>query len=337
MALLNTEPSLPKHKKLTKFLCQELLYEYVSGSLDRERERAVNEFTADCRETQHELEKLRFGLNYVQQAGSVQLAPELRDGLLNFEPQWKKAFRAWSLWSSQRGWRMLPYVFLLAALGLGLLVTKPWQKDVRQDVILAEQLRQEPDMLPPNSPELNALAGEIGKVAEPSVVEKSPMNLPPSPTVGVQAELTPPISTTPAVPAVPAVPAKTPAKEKTVVQNDVDDDHSTSHNARGLVYRGEMQVSDFTNSWPAIRDKILSLGGKVAGNVELGWLRAQGQSYFHFSLPESNMNELELFLGTFGQVRFNKERHLRVMPEGQLRIILTVKDGGNHEAPAEAP
>jgi hypothetical protein len=295
---LSIESSLPKHKQLTKFLCQELLYEYVSGSLDREREKAVNDFTVDCRETRHELEKLRSGLHYAGQAHGVQLSAELRDALLNFEPQWKKVFRAWSLWSSQRGWRMLPYVFLTAALALGLAVTRPWKKEVRQETILAEQLRQEPDMLPANSPELTAPAAVSTPVKS-----------------GAQPD--PNIAQT---------------ESKTTEQGK-----PSSREPRGFILRAEMQVSDFSNSWPAIRDKIVSLNGKVAGNVELGWLRKPDQSYFHFSLPESNMNELELFLGTFGQVRFNKERHPRVMPEGQLRIILTVKDGGNHEGPAEAP
>lgn len=107
---------------------------------------------------------------------------------------------------------------------------------------------------------------------------------------------------------------------------------------RGFLYRAEINVNDFMNSWPSIRDKIVALGGKVAGNVELGWLRRPNEAYFHFSLPESNLNELEIFLGTFSPVRFSKERHPRVMPEGQIRIIMTVKDGmTHHEAPPEAP
>lgn len=313
---MNTESPLPKHKQLTKFLCQELLYEYVNGSLDRERETAVNEFTRGCRETQHELERLRYGLDYAQNARGVHLSNELREALLNFEPNWKKTFRTWSLWSSQRGWRMLPYGFLLAALGLGLIVAKPWRKEVRHEIILAEQLRKEPDMLPANSPELAALAGAPGNTPEVSVIEKSPAKRPPAPTLIVQTE-----SAAPAPAPADATPPETvPAREP-----------------RGFILRAEMQVSDFANSWPAIRDKIVSLGGKAAGNVELGWLRKSDESYFHLTLPESNRSEFELFLGTFGQVRFSRERHPRVMPEGQLRIILTVKDGGNHEAPAEAP
>ncbi|NJL23812.1 MAG: hypothetical protein HC902_00590 [Calothrix sp. SM1_5_4] len=72
---------------------------------------------------------------------------------------------------------------------------------------------------------------------------------------------------------------------------------SPAATARGFLMRGDLDVSDFDNTWPLIRDKIIALGGKAAGNVELGWLRREDQSYFHFSLPESNYSELELFLG----------------------------------------
>ena len=106
---------------------------------------------------------------------------------------------------------------------------------------------------------------------------------------------------------------------------------------RGWLHRADITVNDFHNSWPAIRDKIEALGGKVAGNVELGWLRKPDESYFHFALPESNQKELEVFLSTFGPVRFSKERHPRIMPEKQIRIILTVKDGMANEGAAGSP
>src|SRR5690606_34510035 len=94
----------------------------------------------------------------------------------------------------------------------------------------------------------------------------------------------------------------------------------------GSLTRGELDVRDFEVDWPLIRDKIVALGGKVAGNVRLGWLGRRGESYFHISLPESNFKELEQYLETFGPVRFSNERHPRVMPQGQIRIILSVKD-----------
>lgn len=75
----------------------------------------------------------------------------------------------------------------------------------------------------------------------------------------------------------------------------------------------------------------------MAGGKELGWLRRKDEAYFHFSLPESNRAELELFLNTFGTVQFSDEHHPRVMPKGQIRIILTVKDGSTDEGPSETP
>ena len=40
----NYTPHFSKKRELTRFLCQELLYDYVSGALDHDRKLAVEEF-----------------------------------------------------------------------------------------------------------------------------------------------------------------------------------------------------------------------------------------------------------------------------------------------------
>ncbi|NJL25207.1 MAG: hypothetical protein HC902_08530 [Calothrix sp. SM1_5_4] len=107
-----------KNKKLTRFLCQELLYEYISGTLESARAKDVEAYLADCWESQRELEKLTRGLDYAREVSAIQVSADLRQALLHFEPTWKKRLRDFSLWSSQRGWKTLPYVFILAAIGL---------------------------------------------------------------------------------------------------------------------------------------------------------------------------------------------------------------------------
>ncbi|MNL61807.1 hypothetical protein D3C87_1857750 [compost metagenome] len=48
--------------------------------------------------------------------------------------------------------------------------------------------------------------------------------------------------------------------------------------------------------------------------------------YFHFTLPEAKYAELEAFLATYGKARIGKEKHPRVMPDGIIRLILTVDE-----------
>lgn len=335
-----------KHKKLTRFLSQELLYEYVSGTLDRTRRQAVEEYMKGCRDTQREFEQLKKAMTYVEKLEGVRVSPKLFEALENFEPFWMKRIQDWSLWSSRRGWKMLPYAFLFAAITLGVIVSKPWEKNLRQEVILAEQLKKEPDMLPPLQP-LPPVA-PINLNPRPSPLEHlgplpATMHLSSFPVKPVQPA-------TPATPEKPVVVAEAAKAEEVsedakvaeaAAQAEADEDSKVGDSSRGggkgILMRAEFSVSDFHNTWPAVRDKIQALGGKVAGNVELGWLRKEDQSYFHFTLPESNFKELELFLGTFGPVRFTTERHPRVMPEGQVRIILTLKDGMTNEGPTETP
>ena len=281
-------------QRLTRFLCQELLYEFVSGRLDPERQKAVDNYLADCRDSQREFESLKKGIAYAGQASRIRVSSELHQALLSFEPQWKKRLAAWTLWSSHRGWRVLPYIFVAIALILGVRVLKPFAGGHNQ-LTLLEQVKTEPDI-----------------VSKPADIKME------------SSALTPP-------PMAPE-PAPTPLVEPQVQKPEQREEVAPT---QGFLTRGDMEVSDFENAWPQIRDKIKALDGHPAGNVELGWLRRTGESYFHFSLPESNRAELELFLKTFGPVRFSTEKHPRVMPEGQIRIILTVKDGGARDGREE--
>jgi hypothetical protein len=319
---LNLESDYTR-KKLTKFLCQELLFEYVTHNLDQAREKEVTDYLATCRDSQRELDNLNKGLRFAQLGGKVTVSPALLHALENFEPRWQKSVRAWTMWSSQRGWKTLPYVALASVLILGILVARPWARQPNNDVTLAEQLKQEPDMLPPApAPVAPAATAPSAPAAAVIAVPTAAPNVAAAPNIAPKAPAPP-------KPAPLAVPD--PQPEKAAEEADVD-------MGRGYLFRTIVQVQDFQNSWPAIRDKVGALGGKVAGNVELGWLRKSGEAYFHFTLPESNLKEFEIFLGTFGPVQFSKDRHPRVMPEGQIRIIMSVKDGmTDDEASPETP
>lgn len=255
---------------MTRFICQELLYEFATGNLDLDRQKALDAHLTGCRESQRELEKLKAGFRFTASMAKVSVSEELCAALLSFEPMWKKRLRAGTQWWSRHGWRALPYVIVGAVIVLTVLVMKPWTAVNQKEVTLVENVKQEVAMTPP-----------------PDDVKVE--------TTGVT----------------PLLPAKS------------EDEDAV----RAILFRAEIQVRDFNDAWPKVKERIIALGGMPAGQEELGEESEKGISYFHFSLPESNQKELEMYLKTFGPVQFKQEPHPRVMPEGEIHIILTIKDG----------
>ncbi len=94
---------------------------------------------------------------------------------------------------------------------------------------------------------------------------------------------------------------------------------------QGQLYRAVLYVNDIEQVTDLIKDKIISLGGKKAGEVELGWMKNKNVSYYHFSFPQNNQALLESYLNQFGATEFKTEKHPRIMPEGTLRYIMEIK------------
>ncbi len=93
----------------------------------------------------------------------------------------------------------------------------------------------------------------------------------------------------------------------------------------GGVYRGKLYVTDVQTVLNVVKEKIISLGGQKAGEVELGWMKNENTSYFHFSFPDENKDDLEDYLKQFGKSELVYEPHPRVMPKGFRRYIIEIK------------
>ncbi len=100
---------------------------------------------------------------------------------------------------------------------------------------------------------------------------------------------------------------------------------SLAKGPKGFVYRAFMATPAIDETSNSVREIVEKLGGEKAGQVELGMRKPNG-SYFHFSLPESNYEDLLTSLRNLGPVRIYKDPHWREMPEGQIRLILFVED-----------
>lgn len=93
------------------------------------------------------------------------------------------------------------------------------------------------------------------------------------------------------------------------------------------VYRGQITVTDFEQVAAIIRDRIIAIGGKKAGEVELGWIKNKNISYFHFIFPTEKREELVAFIQQYGKLSYKFEPHPRVLPIGQSRFIVEVHKG----------
>jgi len=93
------------------------------------------------------------------------------------------------------------------------------------------------------------------------------------------------------------------------------------------VYRGAITVTDFEQVTSIILDRVISIGGKKAGEVELGWIKNQNISYFHFIFPSEKREEIVSFIQQYGNLQYKLEPHPRVLPSGQSRFIIEVRKG----------
>ena len=111
---------------------------------------------------------------------------------------------------------------------------------------------------------------------------------------------------------------------------------TTTTRREGYVYRVFVSTKDASEASDKTKEMILGMGGTKAGEVELGWQEPRGR-YFHFIIPEKTYDEFIGFIKTLGPVRIQKDRHPRVMPEGQIRFILLVQDKSKAASVSDAP
>lgn len=285
-------------------MCRELLYDYVCGSLDKERVRAVEESLQENDDVQNDLRALEEGIKYCDYLRKTRLAEAYIESLSKPPKSWKDLGEKWKSLPSAVRWGVESFV---VAIFIGLfvfLIPKeylPWNKVTT--FTLAEvdrtenrfEITTEEETATPTSAVTEATYGPPTTL-KVVALNKNEANTT-STTIG--------ITTTTMV--IAAQPVSLPA--------------ASAVKAKGEIYRLFMSSGKVDQVTPVLVEKIMALGGQKAGEVQLGWRRRQG-SYFHFSMPDANYEELVKYLQTFGQVRIVKESHSRVMPPGTIRLIL---------------
>lgn len=345
------ETSLSGRKRaMSRFHAQELIFDYVEDNLDPDRRRAMEEYLPTCRRTQEALVAVRTASQYSARMARIEVSPEIIQ-------QVQETKLGWSKWAERLSWRNWPEVarwsaeaVLIAATFATLISLLPlhkiarWMPKPAQELVLAEVDKARDDLM------VNDPAESMKEVPPPTSPSAAPQVLPPSTSTPIPAAATlpqpsaPPAKPVAEVPAPPTakIPPSNPtpaevhdpdpgalqkpgAKTEAVAGEENRDIQDGEKGPRGLVYRAYMATGQIVETTDAVRDLILRLDGDRAGQVELGWRKSTG-TYFHFTLPESNYESLLAGLRAYSPVRIYKDPHWRVMPEGQIRLILFVED-----------
>lgn len=120
--------------------------------------------------------------------------------------------------------------------------------------------------------------------------------------------------------------ATTPAKAQGVVEKPHEVLSESQPKKSGGLYRGVLTVTDINEVSDKITQKLVDIGGKKAGEVELGWRKTDKLAYYHFTLPEDSVDGMKEFLSKFGSLQIQFENHPRLMPAGVKRLIIEVKE-----------
>lgn len=367
-------------REVSTFLSLELIFEYAMGTLDLERQQAVERTLSNSKDLQSELKKIRLAIEYTDRLSKTQFnntviqeinSPETYLSILlkksNFE-KWPVGLK-WGLES------------LIVVAGLVVILTiAPWEKALRwgmspngKEVILAEVTRDqkigdplklkeieksEPaqfsDELPKKaevavqnnsgttgatlaetkalpSGSTNEFKPDIG-TAKPGVVAKvgeasgAGSNVKVGRATTIAAQNAGPIKAD-QLPVGKVIKLETtkPSNNSALVQGKSE--ASDKAEARGgFLYRGQMSITNLPVAGPKISEKIIEIGGRKAGDVELGWQKSPTSLYYHFTIPEAKYDELMAFLAQYGKPKLVKEKHPRVMPDGIIRLILTTDE-----------
>lgn len=336
-----------KSREMSDFVANHLLFEYARNTLDLERKSSVEKALESTPELQNEFIRIINGIQYCEKLSETLVNDaaikqiELQSSQVNYIVS-KLRWHQWPLgfkWLVEAGIVALLLVIVLNVLPLNRIIHLGEGQD-NQNVI-AEVDRKKKIVLG-ERPEANVEKPEFsdeevkqpdGKVAVtqpggnlPAVTSQT-SNQPtttktPTPSI-------PPVAKVPKVdPKIPVTTATTAATtpNATTAATTATAEKTTTPKSVGYIYRGQFLVTNAEMVSPKIKDKIKELGGQKAGEVEIGWLKTPNVYYFHFTVPEAKLAELETLLKDFSAGKLIKEQHPRVMPDGIIRLLFTVEE-----------
>lgn len=333
----------PRKRKLTKFHCREMLFDYTQNKLDDSRVKAVEEYLSENEDLQEDLHHLKSAMKYCSELGQAELDQEFIKHISESKSLLAQV-------KEQLAWRNLPESarWGIEAVAISISVAMfaifvPWDRIL--DWIPKDRV---PSVI--SAPHEILVAGSAKENLNPeSNVSEKPSSDQVKTEVETKAEAKSEPNKETEIASIDSnelsqiqklkqevkkrEEAQT-AKEEEGGEEEIPEEKSIKKKAilvgqtkalKGELYRAFIKLDNIDIVTQEFINKIVSLGGKKAGEVKLGWRRSDG-SYFHFSLNESKLEELKKFISSYGALRLLKDPHWRVMPEGEIRMILLVED-----------
>lgn len=358
-------PIRSKKRKLTKFLCREMLYDYTKSYLDEERTKAVREYLAEDEALQEDLYHLKSAMEYCRELGQLKVDENFLQYLARNKSNYTQ-FRELLAWRNLPEFAKWSLEALIISLSVAVFtIFVPWDRMVHW---IPKDNSPQKEMQDPSLPiaedsevpiNKEKSEGEIDSDQKQSLEASVPIK-----EGQVQAEGVNAVAAIDQVPEVVKTPGKVDYKDtdriakKSVVTSESnelsqieklkneksstskDDEYFTQNETiskkkailvgskqalKGELYRASISLRSVDKVTEELIQQIVSLGGKKAGKVKLGWKKSNS-SYFHFYMSKENLEDLKGYIGKYGKLKVSKEPHWRVMPEGQIRMILEVEE-----------
>ncbi len=301
-----------KKRELSDFMTQELLYDYVKDLLDEERKKSVEEVIKKSDEVKVDLKTIESGIQYLESLSKTFVSTSLVQNINRRETYFGQIQKLMSYenWPPFVKWTLEAVLVISVVITVSLIV--PWaqfkdfvMQSKNSELILAELPKSD-------KKSLTESLGTSEPVGSAAFADETGTDQDVKPITAQEVESQVPEQ-------IPVEPPKKVAATKPPPK--VEEPKKV-----GFVYRGTLVIVNVEVGTTKLKDTIVELGGRKAGEVELGWRRNEGDYYFHFTIPESKLADLEEYFKTLGTIKLSRDPHPRVMPDGIVRMIITTEE-----------
>lgn len=319
--------SKKNQREMSSFIGNGLLFDYLNNQLDEDRKKAVENYLRFSRDAQLELEKIQSAILFAESLKNLSVQEQVIKKIESQQNYIQVFLHKTKLKQLPAGIRWGIEAIGAMMIILILLIFTPWQKIIQkslnnqQDSIILAEINVNKENNGTSGPEVKGdFADEELTNTKKDLQQTADSNIH-SKTETIANETQ----------------TNQPSKEKDkVVINDLPNKNKvesldsnskdTVQKHEGFLFRGDLKITNISASGAKITAKINELGGRKAGEVNLGWKKGQSSLYYHFTIPETKYKDLLAFLNSYGKINLVKERHPRIMPEGIVRVILTVDE-----------
>lgn len=340
---------------LTKFVCRELVYDYLTGALDASRREKFQEFLNEDMELKSKLDRNKHALQYVgelkkieiseayqaylSEAHTLGLVDESIETPVPVHEEKAPQSNVWTdFWSEHREllklMRRTGEALALAVVVFFVVSNLPkelfdFRSGDKPTLLLSDKNKTGSVETPANTAGLDqeesVISDEIIDAAEDSNKNrKSKEGVVSKTTKSKKAETTVASAKIAKTTDVKAGNKANKANAKSTASSE--DKEPAKQNF--YLYRSIIYVQDML----AVSDEFLTYleenGAKKAGQVKLGWEKNRSR-YFHFHIDETKREKMEALLSKYAPFRLNRYDHWRKTPEGKMRAIVEIRQKAN--------